>query len=157
MVRSIHLILDAINRAQNNAPPTASRDSLRTPHIGPDLLKLKLRLSPLLQVEQFLTARLTPIGSGESEATQLSSRNIKELAVNSTMQWKGAFARLMAGEKNSSDTASDDDYIPDPNDPNDPGNILNACTADMISLWGNSVVQELLDIQNLRLEEMAGL
>ncbi|KAF9465088.1 guanine nucleotide binding protein, alpha subunit [Collybia nuda] len=157
VVRSIHLILDAITRAQNNAPSTTSRDSLRGPSIGPDLLKLKLRLSPLLQVEQFLTSRLTAVGSGESEPTQLTySRNFKELAINSTMQWKGAFARLMTGEKESSDDSSDVEPVSDPNDPNDPGNILHACSDDMISLWSNEVVQELLDIQNLRLEEMAG-
>jgi hypothetical protein len=158
VVRSIHLILDAITRAQNNVNPTASRDSLKAPStVNPDLLKLKLRLAPLLQAERILIGHLTPAGSGESEATRLlGSKGLKELAVNSTTQWKGAFTRLITGEKNN-DASGDDEQAFDPTNPNDPGTILNSCAEDMISLWSNPAVHELLAKQSIRLKDLAGL
>ena len=130
--------------------------------LGPELLKIKMRLSPLLQVEQVLTRRLTPMGSGESEPTQFNqntsyaerSRNlIKEVAVNSTAQWKNAFTRLLAGETDSKESFVESDE----DDPNDPGIVLNACSEDMARLWCDPTIRQLLVKQNLRLEEMAGL
>ncbi|RDB30446.1 Guanine nucleotide-binding protein G(i) subunit alpha-2 [Hypsizygus marmoreus] len=152
VVRSIHLILDAMTRAQN-----ASDAHLQ---LSPELLKLQMRLAPLLQVEQALIRQLTPSGSGESEPTHLSyaerserSRNIREVAINSATQWKGAFSRLLTGDP---DEDADVVEMVDWGNPNDPGVVLNACAQDMVLLWGDPSVQRLLVRQNLRLEEMAG-
>jgi len=155
VVRSIHLILDAMTKAQTTAHSTASRDSLNNQvQLSPELLKLKMRLSRLLEVEQVLTRRLTPSGSGESEATQLghSKNGVKELTINAASQWKNTFTRLLSGESSS----DEEEEVIDWDDPNDPSVILNACSEDMISLWSNPVVQQLLEKQNIRLEDMAG-
>jgi len=122
-----------------------------------------MRLAPLLQVEEVLTRRLTPSGSREFEPTQLapvknlpyserSRRIVKEVAVNSTTQWKGAFNRAV----NARDSFDSDRAI-DWDDPKDPGVVLHACCEDMIRLWNDPTVKALLETQNLRLQEMAGL
>lgn len=75
-----------------------------------------MRLLPLLQVEEVLIRKLTPAGSGEYEATQLtqitnlpvglengSSSRIdggkreREIAINTQFAWKNMFNRLMGG------------------------------------------------------------
>ncbi|KAF9003249.1 guanine nucleotide binding protein, alpha subunit [Cyathus striatus] len=159
VVQSFHLMFDAMNRVQKSAQ--ASRDNLHDSlQLTPDLLKLKLRLTPLLQVRETLIRRLSPVGSGETEATQLTnasyaerSKNyLKEIAVNSAAQWKDTFNRLVSNDRESFDSDEPIDF----DDPNDPGVVLHACSEDMIKLWNDPVIQQLLDKQNLRMEEVAG-
>ena len=83
------------------------------PPLTAEHLKLKLRLSPLLQVEEALIRKLTPAGSGEHEATQLRvvtgavvnrPRAIdKELTVNSNFAWVGVFQRMITRNSTDSD------------------------------------------------------
>lgn len=95
-------------------------------------------------------------GSGETEATQLRAppkQGFKEIAVNSTTPWKNAFNRLIRTERTSFDSQDGVDW----EDPEDPGAILHACSQDLIHIWSNPMVQELLESQNVRLEESSGL
>jgi guanine nucleotide-binding protein subunit alpha len=131
--------------------------------INPDLLKLRMRLLPLQQVEEALLRKMAPAGSAEFEATHISPvtnlpykrrpGKFREIAVNSTAHWKGAFGRLMATSRTSIDSAADIDF----EDPNDPGVILHACSEDIIRLWNDQTVKDLLRAQRLRLEHMGGL
>ncbi|KAJ7492047.1 guanine nucleotide binding protein, alpha subunit [Mycena latifolia] len=161
VVRSIHIIFDAITRAQNthDRPPSArssisSHDSLR---VDADLVNLKMRLIPLLDVEKDLMKRLSLPGSTEWEPTErpLTSsprkRQSREIAVNSTVAWKGAFVRTDSG-RNSFDT----DHLVDWEDPQDPGVILHARSEDMKRLWEHPTVQAILEKQSIRLQESAG-
>jgi guanine nucleotide-binding protein subunit alpha len=136
-------------------------EDLHLPHIGSDLLELKERLTPLLKTEDILIKRLTTAGSGEVEATQFVSgipiyerqrQFIGEVAVNSLTPWKDIFTKFLPG-RNSFDSSLAVDW----QDPNDPGRILYECAGDMKKLWNHETIQELLEKQNLRLEEMAGL
>ncbi|KIL57705.1 hypothetical protein M378DRAFT_27866 [Amanita muscaria Koide BX008] len=153
VVRSIHLILDAIDQAV-----VSSYSDRTSHHPSPDLLKLKLRLVPLLEIEKRLLHRLTPAGSGEVEATQLSYTErsrafFKELAINAAVKWKDAFVRSdydWDRESLNSEEAIDWD------NPNDPGAVLHACSTDMIKLWNSTEARKILEIQNLRIEELAG-
>lgn len=170
-----------MSEAQAHAHKASSPSSLRNPspeldiqdkpvpHIDyppltPDHLKLKMRLAPLLQVEEVLIRRLSPSGSPNFDSAHLApltnlpyserSKNpTKEVAVNSTTQWKGAFTRFITNTRSSfeSDRAIDWD------DPDDPGVVLHACSEDMARLWGDPTVKKLLRLKQLRLEEMAGL
>jgi guanine nucleotide-binding protein alpha-1 subunit len=116
-------------------------------------------------VEESLLRKMTPAGSSEIEATHLSpvtnlpykmkSGNFKELAINSTTQWKGAFGRLIATARASFDSAPELEI--DFEDPNDPGFILHACSEDILRLWNDSTVKMLLRAQKIRLEDMGGL
>lgn len=83
----------------------------RHPPLTAEHLKLKLRLSPLIQVEEALIRKLTPEGSGEFEATQLRANGShadraraldKEVAVNSQFAWKGMLSRVLY--RNSQDS-----------------------------------------------------
>ena len=129
---------------------------------SPELLKIKLRLAPLLQVEETLIRRLTPAGSGEMEATLRIGRDMsyyertknymKEVTVNSAVQWKGSFGRREAGR-----SSFNTDKAIDWEDPDDPGRILHACSEDMIRLWEDPMTKKFLEAQKLRLQERAGL
>lgn len=132
--------------------------------LSPELLKLKMRLAPLQQVEEGLLRKLSPPGSMDFEATHLapvtnlpyatrSSKFTREVAVHSNSQWKGAFSRFMASVRTSLDSM-DVDYT---DDPNDPGVVLNACAEDMIKLWTDPTIQSLLKVYKVRLEDKAGL
>ena len=156
VVRSVRFILDTISEASHSTSQR-STDSLI---ITPELLKLKMRLLPLQQVEESLLRKLRPAGSAEFEATRLSpitnkmsAGKFRELAINSTTQWKGAFGRLIANSRTSIESATDIDF----EDPNDPGLILHACSEDIIKLWNDPTVKTLLKAQKIRLEDMGGL
>ena len=122
-----------------------------------------MRLLPLQQVEEFLRRKMTPAGSSEIEATHLSpvtnlpykskAGKCRELAINSTTQWKGAFGRLIATTRASLESATEIDF----DDPNDPGFILHACSEDIIKLWNDATVKMLLKAKKIRLEDMGGL
>lgn len=151
VVRSIHLILDLLSDSES----AESR-------IPAELLKLGQRLYPLLQLEEQLTRKLNPVTSEEFEATQLPSpggngsgsrEGSKELAVLSTSSWKGAFGRLVGNGRDSTDSMVEVEW----DDPNEPGKILHQCSEDMIKLWQDPFVQELLQKQKLRLQDLAGL
>jgi G-protein alpha subunit len=170
VVRSIRLILDAMSEAQasslshswdsSSASPSTSTNY---PTLTPEHLKLKMRLSPLQQVEEILLRRLRPAGSAELEATQLSSarnlpyagNNSTEVVINSSAPWKNAFSRLLASTTTRSSFESSQDI--DFDDPQDPGVVLHACADDMTRLWNDPTVRELLRVRNIRLEDMAGL
>lgn len=166
VVKSIRLILDAMTdvQAAQALSSSSSRPSSPSPNdlptLSPELLRLKMRLLPLQQVEEALLKKLNPNGAYDIEATTLSTvtnnptRN-KELAVHSSSPWKGAFTRLLTGRPSTDgkDTEIDFDF----DNPNDPGVILHACSEDMIRLWEDPTVKRLLKAQRIRLEDLAGL
>jgi guanine nucleotide-binding protein alpha-1 subunit len=132
------------------------------PQLNPELWMVKLRLSPLLHVEQVLTRRLNPLDSGETEPTYLgdlsyaerSRSAVTEFAVNATAQWKNKFSRLLRTEDGD---IFDAEQAIDWDGPDDPDFLLHTCSADMTRLWGDPTIHQLLEKQNIRLEEMAGL
>ncbi|KAK7063702.1 guanine nucleotide binding protein, alpha subunit [Favolaschia claudopus] len=160
VVRSIHIILDAMSRAQNSTdrPPSArssisSHESLR---LDSELVQLKMRLMPLLEVEKNLMKRLSLPGSTEWEPTErplttTRRRQSKEIAVNSTVAWKAAFTRITE-DRQSFDT----DHLIDWDDPEDPGMALHTANDDMKRLWAHPTIQAILDKQSIRLQESAG-
>ncbi|KAI0938701.1 hypothetical protein AcV5_000320 [Taiwanofungus camphoratus] len=169
VVRSIRIILEAVSEAQASAHspprPSSSRSLNGSPRELPLLtaehLKLKMRLSPLVQVEQALIRKLNPSGSGEFEATRLAPANdpsspdrarTREVAVNSQFAWKGIFNRFMPRSRESIES---DDGI-NWEDPEDPGRVIYACGEDMIRLWNDPTIKALLDIQGIRLEDTPG-
>lgn len=175
VVRSIHVILDVITRAQKRAAgpavaPSASTADLDetsapdSPIVDNDLATLKLRLSPLIRVEEVLMQRLIPSGPDRSDGARLAQlTNVpyaerpravnREVAVNSANQWKDVFKRLVGGDSESFDSERAVDW----EDPSDPGVVLYQLAEDMKALWNNATVQALLVRQNLRLQEAAGL
>ncbi|KAK7045704.1 hypothetical protein VNI00_007537 [Paramarasmius palmivorus] len=128
------------------------------PTLTAEHMKLKIRLSPLLQVEEALWRKLSPSSPPDAMSTRLSSvTNLpnngkpREGAVYSISGWKGAFNKFLAGR------SSIDSQNIDFDDPDDPGTILHHCAQDMIKLWNDPVVRKLLAALSLRLEDMPGL
>jgi len=170
VVRSFHKILDAMARAeQYDNEQYASSPSPKSvqPMLTAELLAIKERLEPLIDVEETLIRRLTTAGSGEVEATHLRSINdipasgrispskgpLKEVAVNSMTPWKNAFNRLIKTEpRESFDSAEGVNW----DDPEDPGTILHNCAQDMIRLWSSKTVRLVLERQRVRPEDLSG-
>ncbi|KAJ6486856.1 guanine nucleotide binding protein, alpha subunit [Mycena sanguinolenta] len=164
VVRSVHVILDVITRAQNRRPTTGENGSPDSPIVDDELATLKMRLSPLIRVEEVLMQRLIPIGPDKSDVARLAQltnipyselpRNVnREVAVHSANPWKDVFKRLVGNDDNES---FDSEKAIDWEDPTDAGVVLHALADDMKALWSNQTVQALLDRQNLRLQEAAG-
>jgi guanine nucleotide-binding protein subunit alpha len=160
----VRLILDTISeaheRSRSSRPVTPiQRAELSSLYqITPELLKLRMKLLPLQQIEEVLIRKLNPIGSIETEGTSLSpyrtgKARFKELTVHSTTQWKVAFGKILTSARSSIESGADVDW----NDPNDPGIVLNACAEDILKLWNDSTVKRLLHEQKIRLEDMSGL
>jgi hypothetical protein len=116
-----------------------------------------MRLLPLLHLEQSLLKRLDPSGE-DFEATQLGSNWLtsgKELFVRASSDWKEKLARLRrrSNDTGTSDRQHDEDF----DDPDDPEHVIHACREDMLALWHDPVVRQVLRIGGVRLEEMPGL
>ncbi|KAF8156642.1 guanine nucleotide binding protein, alpha subunit [Crassisporium funariophilum] len=172
VVRSFHSILDAMARVPTQKSEASTSDAPQSPRssalqLSVELLAIQARLQPLIQAENTLIRRLTMAGSGEVEATQRpkvhsehdaerisgeAKQVFKELAINSGIPWKHAFNRLLKSERESFDSEEGIDW----DDPDDPGAVIHACAQDMIQLWASPIIQQLLEKQKVRLEELSG-
>ncbi|KAG6897722.1 hypothetical protein C0992_011932 [Termitomyces sp. T32_za158] len=165
VVRSVKLMLHAMTEAQATASPAIVSEAgpeVKYPNLSPEHLMLKMRLSPLQQVEEALLRKMSPGGCMEWEATNLSpvtnllssNRNAPgELALNSLAPWKNAFSRLVSGTTRTSTDSENVDF----DDPNDPAVILSACKDDINALWADTTIKKLLMAQKIRLQDMGGL
>lgn len=144
---------------QDSRPPSPREDP-GYPPLTAEHLKLKMRLSPLAQVEDALARKFSLAGSSPAEPCNnkdpSSSQRPREVIVNSTTQWKGIFGCHPAKESETR-ASMDSELMIDWDDPQDPGGLLNACADDMKRLWNDPTIQTLLDMQKLRVEEVAGL
>ncbi|TFY53235.1 hypothetical protein EVG20_g10208 [Dentipellis fragilis] len=177
VVRSIHLVLDTLAdlHAQQLGRPSSSPApsppvSEPMPELTPEHLRLKMRLSPLLQVEETLVRKLSARGLG--------SERDREVSVSGS-GWKGRFGRIIGGveaARNSVESArthsrtpslrsraqsragveGEDDSGIDWDDPEDPGRVIHACGEDMMKLWADPVIRRALEMQKMRLQEMSG-
>ncbi|KAJ3514865.1 hypothetical protein NLJ89_g2124 [Agrocybe chaxingu] len=164
VVRSIHSILDAMTRAEkhDHGPSSSTSSKGGLPPLTTELLAIKSRLEPLVEVEKTLIRRLTSAGSGEIEATQLQTTNgtivlpkssPKEVAINSTIPWRSAFNKLV-GSADRGSFESEDGI--DWDDPDDPGPVLHSASEHMKQLWASPIIQQLLEKENVRLEQLSG-
>lgn len=121
------------------------------PTLTTEHLRIKQRLSPLLEIEKNLIRQLSPVSS-RRKSLDHSGLALNEVAVNSATTWKECFQKLMKSERESFDSET----VVNWDDPNDPGRVLHACSEDMIRLWNDDVIQELLTKLGLRMREQAG-
>ncbi|KAJ7057269.1 guanine nucleotide binding protein, alpha subunit [Mycena amicta] len=157
VIRSVRIILDAIGHAE------PALDIFHSVPVRPDsdLLSLRTRLLPLLQLEDVLAERIahpdamygdnkpndasiSPVASSSnSRGTPTLFRRRagkeKELAVNSSVPWM----------RPSSD-------IDDWDDPDDPAALLHAASEDIQRLWASPQVREVLLRKGVRLQEESG-
>lgn len=157
IVRSLHLIMDAMAQAPMKDDLLQDGDGTTVqefPGLSQEHLMLKRRLSPLVQVESALIRRLSPVQHGEREPDESEESpcgaSLKEVAVNAAAQWKECF-RSLAGSGRILKNELDWD------DPNDPGRLLHCCSGDMIKLWKDPSIQQLLKKLEIHMENHAGL
>ncbi|KAB5590063.1 Guanine nucleotide-binding protein alpha-4 subunit [Ceratobasidium theobromae] len=142
LARSVRRMLDALDPSAFEDEPTAderpgSALSTRTEEKLAHISQLKLRLQPLMLLHDQLNQALAGDLSGtELEPTRLDTR---EVAVRTT--WKSILL------KRRDDDAWDD---------NDPGHTIVALRDDMLALWRDPFVQDVLHKRRLHLEHTAG-
>ncbi|KAF9484836.1 G-alpha-domain-containing protein [Pholiota conissans] len=136
---------------------------------------LKARLLPLQHIEALLIAKLVP--PNEEEATQLagpgapsptdhSYRSQQEIFVRPGPGWKGGLSRARVHfpgnyEAYDSPTMSNGHRPMSAGNtgletPDEPQEVLHSCRKDMIQLWGDENVRDVLRRRKIRLEEGSG-
>lgn len=162
VVRSIRVILDTVadslelQRELVAGDDTSSVDhvQLNEEHDG-----LRQRLERLRIVESKLMAQIrAPAEEGDGFAQRVvqtyddegyMSQEPKELAVRPN--WKQPFQRLrLAKPRTSIDSSLDDEYVDEPTE------TIYELRQDMIKLWNDPTVRELLRSRKVRIEEISG-
>ncbi|KAF7315246.1 hypothetical protein MIND_00039000 [Mycena indigotica] len=151
VVRSIRLILNALAEAEIAATTTPGPDDPVYPALTSELRALKMRLLPLQQVEAALLGKLTPGSKPRSTESSDDQQSSAEVSVHSTAPWKNAFSRLMNNVRSSVDGPETNE----PQDSKEARQLLHACSEDMIRLWNDPLVKEVLEVHRLRLQDMA--
>lgn len=133
-------------------------------YLSADLHELKMRLLPLRHIEQLLIAKLVP--PGEDEATHFghfgthghmgasgSAARNQEIFVRPGTAWKGFVARgkgVMNGRPLSQGTTGIETQ-------DEPTAVLHECRQDLMALWRDQTVKDVLRRRKIRLEEQPGL
>ncbi|KAF7312813.1 hypothetical protein MKEN_00964700 [Mycena kentingensis (nom. inval.)] len=188
VIRSVRIMLDTLGQA---ASPTSATGFLDDPAATPrssiassdgrssfgsvsrldaDLVSLRARLLPLLQLEEVLTERIAnpehdPSTAPPSTPSRIPSFSFslrragkekekgKEVAVNSSVAWKRGFTR----EHGDSDRVSvDTQNLVDWDAADEPGALLHANSEDLERLWGHPGVKDILMRRGVRLQEESG-
>ena len=166
-MRSIRTIIDALS--DNRRPPVDSggedsdEDSAGMPS---ELEQLKMRLLPLRHIEALLIAKLVP--PNEDEATHLGhkgkancsissesdrSHHSPEVFVRGTSSWKGLLAKGVSrinGRPISAGSAGLETR-------DEPQEVLHSCRRDIMALWDDPTVRDILRRRKIRPEEFPGL
>jgi hypothetical protein len=145
--RSIRTILDALKdeyETPSVPQPTPTESSLRGP--AHNLRRIRLGFSPLFFIETNLIKILSPDISDP-----------RELCVRAGSGWKellGHRGKRAADGQESNDRPRSQTVI---NNENDPTNVLSAQKGDIIALWEDQTVQDILRKRGIRLEDQSGL
>ncbi|KAH8822611.1 G-protein alpha subunit-domain-containing protein [Flagelloscypha sp. PMI_526] len=141
LVRNVRTLLDQISHSNDCS------------QLDPELVRLRLALSPILKIEESLMRRINPAMVDIYQRKSGVIQRAKELTVNSLSPWKSSLTRMKAAGQ--TDSFASDELV-DWDSPDDPGMLLSNCAEDIQKLWTHSYVRKLLETQNIRLEEMGG-
>ncbi|KAG8805727.1 hypothetical protein FRC17_005366 [Serendipita sp. 399] len=181
LVRSIRRILEVITYSELEyddrrsidestfaSPPASPTPDDRRPSISDAELgaftRTRQSLNPLLTLEDRLITLLSHPDEESGEATHLSEltpvlpnnhqngANGREVGIGGG--WKKALGKLSGRNKNSHHEANTGfDWSLDPEDP---VHILQRCLPEMLALWRNERVRDILRARRIRLEESPG-
>lgn len=169
VVRSVRTIMDALSNVR--LPPVDSGgedsddDALHIPH---EIDLLRMRLTPLRHIEALLIAKLVPPGEddassfagGASFSAYKSRRSpsserswrTQEVFVRPGATWKGALAK--STRRDGRPISLGDTGMATRDEAQE---VLHNCSDDIIALWHNKFVREVLRRRKIRLEELPGL
>ncbi|KAK6974516.1 guanine nucleotide binding protein, alpha subunit [Favolaschia claudopus] len=155
VIRSIRIILDALASTTpseySQYTPRSSYASQHSTHststedLVSDLLPLRARLAPVLELEETLKQRLA------ARANLAQSQNMAKLSfsgpLNSTIRLRRANQEISVGSSATMQCNDVDD---------DSARILYERSADLLQLWQNQTVHAVLERRKIRLRESAG-
>ncbi|KAG6379560.1 guanine nucleotide binding protein, alpha subunit [Boletus reticuloceps] len=169
VVRSVRTIMDALSNVRR--PPVDSGgedsddDAIHIPH---EIDLLRMRLTPLRHIEALLIAKLIPpsqddaasFHGGSSFSAYQSRRSTsaerlwrtQEVFVRPGATWKGALAK--STRRDGRPISLGDTGMTTRDEAQE---VLHSCSDDIISLWDNKFVREVLRRRKIRLEELPGL
>lgn len=165
IVRSIRIMLDAVQDVRRHELQAVSSDTEYDDYsdqpvgLPPHLHAICMRLLPLRHVETLLIAKLVP--PNEDEATHLGisdsgydphSYRKQEVFVRPTTTWKGAQKKQSNGSGRPSSAGTTGIETPEESQA-----VLHQCRNDMIALWNDRTVKDILKKRKIRLEESPGL
>ncbi|KAF9226236.1 G-alpha-domain-containing protein [Gyrodon lividus] len=168
IVRSVRTIIDALSTVRLPLLDSGGEDSDdASPHIPHELDLLKMRLTPLRHIEALLIAKLIPPSEDEatsvagsstisvyqshrSRSTERSWRN-QEVFVRPGATWKGALANT--SRRDGRPTSLGDIGMSTRDEAQE---VLHSCSDDIISLWNDNFVRDILRRRKIRLEELPG-
>lgn len=110
---------------------------------------IRHRLRPLLDLEGKLIRMLNGEDTSSDDTRSIAS---KEIYVRSNAPWKKVAAKLRGPASSTSTPEVASGHIGD-----DPAHTLAASKLDMITLWRDPAVREVLSKRKMRLEESSGL
>lgn len=149
--------MDATPTRKPSTPTSLSRPSsaFRIPTHGltANHRQIRLRLSPLLSMETALARKLLP----ENFDPERPSR---EICVRANSGWKATLERATSPESRASIGSRQGRSAQSSSEGrnrDDPTQVLAACKDDIISLWQDPAVREVLWRHNVRLEDSPGL
>ncbi|KAH9927896.1 G-protein alpha subunit [Amylocystis lapponica] len=111
--------------------------------------RIRMRLSPLVAIEEDLTRKLFP------EATE----KVQDVCVRAGSGWKGVLAAISTNypqEPPKDGANGKGPSRPSTGKKDDPTSVLAACREDIISLWEDPVVRGVLKKHGVRLQDMPG-
>ncbi|KAF8430873.1 guanine nucleotide binding protein, alpha subunit [Boletus edulis BED1] len=168
VVRSVRTIMDALSNVRR--PPVDSGgedsddDAIHIPH---EIDLLRMRLTPLRHIEALLIAKLIPpsqddaasFHGGSSFSAYQSRRSTsaerlwrtQEVFVRPGATWKGALAK--STRRDGRPISLGDTGMTTRDEAQE---VLHSCSDDIMSLWDNKFVREVLRRRKIRLEELPG-
>ena len=171
VVRSIRTILDAISDVRRRELPVSSAsegsddESDERARLPMHLENIMMRLLPLRHIESLLIAKLVPPneeeaihlgicqGDGDGMCTIHRHHHHHEIFVRPGATWKGGMlnkARTQYGRPLSAGTTGQETQ-------DESQLALHQCRDDMIALWHDPTVRDILRKRKMRLEESPGL
>lgn len=172
LVRSVRTILDALSDPRHGPLSGDDSDVESALSYPREIELLKMRLLPLRHIEALLIAKLVPpneeeathlghraggggsISSGSDRSGSLHNQEVFVRPAGSNSNWKGVLtrgvSRFNAGRPTSAGTTGLETK-------DEPQEVLNSCRKDIVALWGDPTVREILRRRKIRLEEFPGL
>ena len=165
LVRSILTVLDALKEAQTESlsRPTQSSDDSSSDDplfFSDDFEIIKARLDPLRHVEEVLIAKLAP--HDEYEDTGMYTGGLYRPSNghgkkrNQEVTVRSSVVALLKG-RGSSNRPQSPDEPPGFDEWDEPTEVIYHCREEMMALWEDPTVREVLKRRKVRVEESPGL
>lgn len=148
-VRSVTFLLSLLHDGSNPPMPSDGR-LLPVVELSDDLRRLRVRLSPLRNIEEHLARFLSPDDPDHAAASpSFLSERAFEVNVRSGSKWKALF--------NQNSAISTKVEMQGYEELKNARRVIEACKDDIVALWNNPAIRASLTDQSVSLEFQSGL